>query len=351
MPRRGLVLYTRLPDYFYQCLMLFCDQHKVFCDVVVYAQDSNTEFRFEPSEYIRIYERANFNPKDFLGKDYSFILTTTWNDREYKDLCRRYYQDCPVILGMDNPWTGHWKQYVHAILSRFTVLRYFNRIWVPGVPQIRYARKLGFKTAQIAMNFYSADDSKFLLAKSPTGLKERKRILFIGRFVEYKRPLLLASVFKKMLKTKAIDKNWQLVLVGRGPLGNKLLDMQDDNVTVKDFVGPEDLPALLQESSFFCLPSENEHWGVVVHEAAFSGLPLLLSDTVYAGTAFLEEGRNGFIFTGGSAQSLWENIVKITSADLDTMGGHSIEKALQVTRQVWSDTLMQIITGFDANKK
>ena len=48
----------------------------------------------------------------------------------------------------------------------------------------------------------------------------------------------------------------------------------------------------------------NEHWGVVVHEAAAAGLPLLLSNTTYAGTHFLVEGINGYSFDENNYKDL-----------------------------------------------
>jgi glycosyltransferase involved in cell wall biosynthesis len=43
----------------------------------------------------------------------------------------------------------------------------------------------------------------------------------------------------------------------------------------------------------FALLSRHEPWGVVVNEAAASGLPLVLSDRVGAAFDLLEDGRNG----------------------------------------------------------
>jgi glycosyltransferase involved in cell wall biosynthesis len=45
----------------------------------------------------------------------------------------------------------------------------------------------------------------------------------------------------------------------------------------------------------FALLSRHETWGVVVNEAAASGLPLVLSDRVGAAYDLLREGENGFL--------------------------------------------------------
>src|SRR5262249_17746437 len=47
------------------------------------------------------------------------------------------------------------------------------------------------------------------------------------------------------------------------------------------------------------LLSLHEPWGVVVNEAAASGLPLVLSDRVGAAYDLLAEGENGFVVPAG----------------------------------------------------
>ena len=49
----------------------------------------------------------------------------------------------------------------------------------------------------------------------------------------------------------------------------------------------------LRKSCGFILPSKYEPWGVVVHEAACSGLPLILSDSVGSRNELLINNHNG----------------------------------------------------------
>jgi glycosyltransferase involved in cell wall biosynthesis len=49
------------------------------------------------------------------------------------------------------------------------------------------------------------------------------------------------------------------------------------------------------EADIFALLSRHEPWGVVVNEAAASGLPLVLSDRVGAARDLLRDGENGFL--------------------------------------------------------
>ena len=72
-----------------------------------------------------------------------------------------------------------------------------------------------------------------------------------------------------------------------------------------------DEPALAQryvDADVFALLSRHETWGVVVNEAAASGLPLVLSDRVGAAHDLLRDGENGFLVpaedSGAAAEAL-----------------------------------------------
>jgi glycosyltransferase involved in cell wall biosynthesis len=57
----------------------------------------------------------------------------------------------------------------------------------------------------------------------------------------------------------------------------------------------DELAQCYVDADVFALLSRHEPWGVVVNEAAASGLPLVLSDRVGAAHDLLREGENGFI--------------------------------------------------------
>jgi len=61
----------------------------------------------------------------------------------------------------------------------------------------------------------------------------------------------------------------------------------------------EALAAEYVAADVFALLSPHEPWGVVVNEAAASGLPLVLSDRVGAAYDLLRDGENGFLVPAG----------------------------------------------------
>jgi glycosyltransferase involved in cell wall biosynthesis len=70
------------------------------------------------------------------------------------------------------------------------------------------------------------------------------------------------------------------------------------NVNLALVLGGQSEEALAQcyvDADVFALLSRQETWGVVVNEAAASGLPLVLSDRVGAAYDLLRDGENGFL--------------------------------------------------------
>ena len=65
--------------------------------------------------------------------------------------------------------------------------------------------------------------------------------------------------------------------------------------TVAGGLSQEELAQRYVDADVFALLSRHETWGVVVNEAAASGLPLVLSDRVGAAHDLLRDGENGFV--------------------------------------------------------
>jgi glycosyltransferase involved in cell wall biosynthesis len=70
------------------------------------------------------------------------------------------------------------------------------------------------------------------------------------------------------------------------------------------------------DADVFSLLSRYETWGVVVNEAAASGLPLVLSDRVGAAYDLLRDGENGFLVPADDVDAAAEAIRKL-AADRD----------------------------------
>ncbi len=83
--------------------------------------------------------------------------------------------------------------------------------------------------------------------------------------------------------------------------------------TVTGGVTEEDLARRYVDADVFALLSRHEPWGVVVNEAAASGLPLVLSDAVGAARDLLRDGENGFLVPVGDGDAAAEALRKLAA--------------------------------------
>lgn len=148
-------------------------------------------------------------------------------------------------------------------------------------------------------------------------------VLFAGKLIEKKQPLMLIEAFARV---RAEMPCWLLV-AGDGPLRGAMEAMaarlQAPGVRMAGFLNQTELPAAYAAADVFALPSKlHETWGLVVNEAMNFGLPVVVSDKVGCGEDLVEPGRNGCIVRHDSAQELAGAIAALVGdADLRTRFG------------------------------
>ena len=109
----------------------------------------------------------------------------------------------------------------------------------------------------------------------------------------------------------ADDPRLVLVVAGAGPERERLSDLarrEGVRLELLPHVEWERIAERYVIADLFALLSTHEPWGVVVNEAAASGLPLVLSDHVGAGYDLLEHGRNGLLVPAGDPAAAGEAI-------------------------------------------
>jgi glycosyltransferase involved in cell wall biosynthesis len=118
------------------------------------------------------------------------------------------------------------------------------------------------------------------------------QLVFTGRLVEQKRPLLLLDALGQLRNLP-----WKLTLIGDGPLMGAVRERADalalkDRVQFAGWIGSDQVHTILGASDIFCMPSESEGLSVAAVEALKHGLAI-------AGTSIpglrdvLTDGVNG----------------------------------------------------------
>jgi len=349
-----LFLYTVLADYFYQCIQSLVLKHPIHAVIISYPLDNDAPFIFENSEHIQIIPKQQFKRKeqleDFIVKLNPVLLFTAgWSDVWYRMIAQRFKSQIPTIAGLDNPWKATLIQKIKLTLGSLLIRRSYSYLWVSGYPQYEFAKRLGFKDTNIIFNLYCANEPLFTRVYQKYQkihfTKIPKKLLFLGRFVEYKNPLKLLEVFTKLYESGKTN-GWELHFVGEGHLRSELLPNSDVPVFLHEFCNPVELPDLMHNYGGFCLPSQGEHWGVVVHEAALSGLPLLLSQSVYSQSSFLIQGFNGYSFDIGDDEDLKMTLTTFFNLDdarWQEMSDNSRYMGSKITHDDWVANLMSVI--------
>jgi glycosyltransferase involved in cell wall biosynthesis len=116
-------------------------------------------------------------------------------------------------------------------------------------------------------------------------------VLFVGRLVPEKGLATLVDAVARLDDPRIV-----VAIAGSGPQ-RTMLERLKGEVRI-ELLGDLDEHRLAEAyvaADVFALLSTHETWGVVVNEAAATGLPLVLSDRVGAARDLLRDGDNGFL--------------------------------------------------------
>ncbi len=345
---RILFLYSEIAQYFVTCLHALIENYDLEVHLVKWKKNEEAPFEFEIDSKVKEYERLDYNDNELLALAESInpdlIFSVGWMDKGYVKVCKSYRNKIPVVFGMDNKWNGGFRQQIATLISRFTIQSYFSHAWVAGAPQKKYAEKLGFKNKNLLVGYYSADVdyfSKFYLEK----LRQNnfpKKFLYVGRYIPHKGISDLCEAFISLQKENPND--WELWGLGTGELEGAL--PEHPQIRHFGFVQPKDMASYIDQTSVLVLPSHYEPWGVVVHEFATAGFPLICSREVGASTAFLEEGKNGFLFDAKNTDELKDclkSMVEMDDESLKQMSIKSHELGKEITPRKWASTLVALL--------
>ncbi len=129
------------------------------------------------------------------------------------------------------------------------------------------------------------------------------KYIYVGRLVNVKNIELLIEEFNRNGKP--------LTIVGKGPLESELKKKSKANINFIGYVENTKLGKIYQENDVFILPSKSEVWGLVVEEAIYWGLPVIVSDKVGCSIDMVKNLNTGVIFKSNSIESLDSAIIEI----------------------------------------
>lgn len=129
-------------------------------------------------------------------------------------------------------------------------------------------------------------------------------LLFCGKLIEQKDPLLIFEAIRRLPKTSSLH----LVVAGSGPLraevekaGRALLG---ERFHPLGFLNQGEIGRAYAVADALVLPSRSETWGLVVNEAMQFGLPAIVADGVGSHEDLVPDANTGRVFPSGDADGM-----------------------------------------------
>lgn len=343
-------LYTELAGYFLSCINDLITYHNIQVFIIRWPLNKEAPFDFKFNPHLTVKNRNEFHCKQDMLQYITnikpdLIYVSGWKDKFYLHVCRSFVNKIPVIVGIDNQWNSSFKQILASSVGRYFIKKHFSHAWVPGNKQYVYAKKLGFNTQHIYTGLYCADTNYFSSLYSryfpQKEISFPHRFIYVGRYLPFKGIFTMWQAFTEL--SNEIDHDWELWCLGTG----NSWDKKTEHPKIKHFgfVQPHKIIDFIKDTGVFVLPSSFEPWGVVVHEFAISGYPLILTDQVGASEAFLKNNCNGVLVINNSVASLksaFKKIINSSNDKLIQMSKYSHQLAAQHNTAKWSQTLIQI---------
>lgn len=325
-------------------------EYKAEIDVVFWDKKNINSSRYviekEKAKSVKYHARSSLSKNDLLellsSREPDIIYVSGWMDKGYLWAIKRYRAKGgggQVICGIDDQWKGTLRQHLGKGYFQLFYRKLFDFMWVSGKPQYHYAQRFGYNHERIISNLLSADTAVFNKKSTFS-----KRLVFVGRFAPVKGLDLLVDAYDSL--SEETRKEWPLVLIGDGGLKQEIERRRSQYVVVKPFMQPDELMEELMQGGVACIPSYDEPWGVVIHEMAILGYPLILSSACGAATEFLISAYNGFLFRSHDSRSLYEALVKITSlatADLELFSQRSHQLGQRITSEHAAYSLLSVL--------
>jgi len=313
-----------------------------------------------PSIYKPLSGLINFGIiKELKNKRFDFIVVNGWNfgtailtaivskPLNYKV---SVFSDTPLKLELlKPPYIRYFKKFVFKYFFKL-----FNFFVVPGEDSFRLIKYYGVNDKNICKTYHCVDNEFFYLyyKRYRKNIKRLKMelnipynkfiILFVGKLISKKNPLILLKVLKELN-----NENIFVVFVGDGPLRNDMMKYIEENemknVSIKGFVNQSEITKYYAVSDILVLPSISETWGLVVNEAFNFGIPAIVSEYVGCANELVIDGYNGFVFK--DENDLKDKIEKLYKDEklLKEMGINALESVKSFNFQNYIENLLNFM--------
>jgi 1,2-diacylglycerol 3-alpha-glucosyltransferase len=337
----------------------------IFCPRVAGEKDTGRvirfksfRFLFQPEYHISIpFSRHLLS--DFWSKDLDIVHAQTPFSIGLLGYYYAYIKQVPFIHTYHTLYPEYIKSYLFkgrvitpGMAARFSAV-FSNRCDLTIAPSIKIKKLLeGYGVTKpvdvlatgVKVNDYVKKVKANNFRKQYNLKPNDKLLIFVGRLGKEKNVDFLISALPLIQKQ---IKNVKLIIIGDGP-HRANLQKQAIKLKIKDsviFTGYYKKPEVVnayQASDIFVFSSLTDTQGMVVAEAAASGLPIVaVKDDAFG--EFLRDGQNGFN-TGHNKKDFSDKVCEILNNKklYNKMSGKSQEIAREFTIEKQAKTLVEI---------
>ena len=136
---------------------------------------------------------------------------------------------------------------------------------------------------------------------SPKFKQYDKKYLFVGRLSKEKNIEMLIDIFNKL-------EDYKLTIVGSGPLEKQLKGRANENIIFVGNVVNLEIRKYFETNNILVLTSVSETWGLVVEEALYYGVPVIVSSNC-GSCEIIKDGINGYVVNIEDDRNV-KNIIK-----------------------------------------
>jgi glycosyltransferase involved in cell wall biosynthesis len=224
----------------------------------------------------------------------------------------------PVLISTDSTALQsregkRWKEWLKPLIVR-GVYSFVDVIMAASEAAKKLALQLGLPEKRIRVIRCGVDKEAWLASNGKFDRPKVRAswnvpadapvILYCAKLQPWKRPLDLLEAFSKANLPGVF-----LVFAGEGP---QRADVEarvhglglTERVRVLGFVNASQLPNFYRAADLFVLPSAYDPCPLVVPEAMFSGLPVVLSDAVLGRLEMIDAGKSGYLYPSGDTDAL-----------------------------------------------
>jgi len=297
-------------------------------------------------------------PIKFLKSNFDVVISAGWLDFASQIgflLCKLTNKKF-IIWSESTINESSWRRYITFPFVKFLVKQSDACVAI-GTRSKEYLLKLGSISEKIFVGFSTVDIDLFRtkskiykkerkVIRKKLGIKTKRVVLYVGQFIERKGIIYLLKAFEELNKKY---KDVTLLLVGYGPLKEKLIDYVEEhglhNVIFISHIEVQKMPQMYSVADLFVLPSIEETWGLVINEAMACGLPVVTTEMVGSSVDLVKNFYNGLVVPERDYLSLHQSIQEIITDTkaITTMSKNSEELILNFTPKIVAKSFVKAV--------